>query len=745
MPSRKLTAEEIARLAAEESSRRPLYPEPEAGQLVAFCLGALDEPAVKALVRASSAVDSIRYRLTEAFRIVRELEAGTIVLNPEPFAREIVEAWTLSRAKPRHNIAPDSRPFVGREVEQARLREALVEGRTRLVALVGAGGMGKSRLARKVALENLDRFPDGVWQLDCALFAKPADMYGAIAKCLGLESADSALPALASKRLLLILDGLEKAPSLRKELPRLLEANGVQVLTTSHAKTRLPGETVYRLAPMKKEGAAVDLFVAAARQVMRDFQLTARNTLQVQTLCKRLMGVPLALTIAAGCLAQQDVPDLLRTYDSGAPAAPSMRQSIVQSFRLLSVQDRQNLRRLGVFAGPFTVADAEAVLGGHLQAVLSNLELRGLLEPGEGGTYRLLDSVGDYLAEIAPDAGEQAALDACLVRHTAHYARRATEIGALMAKGQWALGTAELGRSNANVRQAIRQAVRANDPVALTQLADGISRTYFEAGYLADFEALTNAASRLGDDALRIRLLGLQGALASLRGDEAACERLWKRRLRLAKREGDVYAIADSLTDLAWQRVELDDVPKALDYLDEALTRSEQAEIWELVATAHVIRARIFARTGDTDSARRWMVETEETLPKCDVRELLLFVYQSMGIVYKALGVEQAETAAVVKLLREATEGQRAVLSGWALRELGPLFERQGRLDLAAQCFVAAVAVHNEYATRHRQRAEEAYAAFRERNPAVPVSDLESQPWETIVREVVAATDFLGS
>jgi hypothetical protein len=122
-------------------------------------------------------------------------------------------------------------------------------------------------------------------------------------------------------------------------------------------------------------------------------------------------------------------------------------------------------------------------------------------------------------------------------------------------------------------------------------------------------------------------------------------------------------------------------------------------------------------------------------MAKSKNRELLLFVHQSIAMAYRLLQMPEEERDAILHLLREASEGHRAVLTGWALRHLAPLYEERGDFLSAAKAHVAAVAVHGEYATKHRHAATKAFEEFkaRHRNLEDVLPELSNTPWQELV------------
>jgi predicted ATPase len=289
---------------------------------------------------------------------------------------------------------------VGREQEVAEIRARLAQGP--LVTLTGMGGIGKTRLALRVAEELAAELPDGAWFVDLApLPAASSELSGAevsslvsrtVARVLGVreqpnEPVSMALAeALRDRRLLLVLDNCEHLLDACASLAQtLLEGcPHLQILTTSRQPLGLTGEVVWRVNPLSlpddapwevgKEppSAAVRLFLERAVAASPGFRVTEGNAGLVAEVCRRLDGIPLAIELAATRLKALSVEELaarledrFRLLTQGSRTAQPRQQTLQAaldwSHDLLSEPERTLLRRLSVFAGGWTLAAAEAV------------------------------------------------------------------------------------------------------------------------------------------------------------------------------------------------------------------------------------------------------------------------------------------------------------------------------------------------------------------------------------------------
>ncbi|MEQ1822268.1 MAG: hypothetical protein ABL949_07150 [Fimbriimonadaceae bacterium] len=665
------------------------------------------------------------------------------------------------RIESRRYSIPLEPSIVGRTEEQKEII-AMLGNRTRLVNIVGTGGIGKSRLARAVG-EKLTKKGLGTFYFTDQTCQSVSDLKVAMALALGSPVLDSDCPVEATMHALLIVDGVPGTAGFAEFFEDLINSTlNVIVLCTSRVPISPHLGTIYQLGSLKHEGApgkaseAVSLLLRRARATRQHTADLSAERLGL--VAKRLSGIPLALGLAAGCLARQSFEDFeVRFENAGRSAfvqsersttATPLRQILMHSFSTLSPHERHVLRCISVLSGQFSLDDALFV-GSPAKATPDDLEHLvgcGFVESADvdNQAFRIHDAILEFLMQSEPSIEEIAVHTEAQSAHLNLFANRAQELGTVVAEGKWESGLGAIFEKSNDFRKATKYAQDQEEATHIAQLADGLARTYFEAGFLSDFEMLTNAACesarKSGDFALLSRMLGLQGALASRRSESEVCERLWQERLEIARSTGDVHTASDALTDLAWHAYEQKAEGMGLQYLDEAESLARNAGIPELVATAQVIRARIANSSGQASVARTNLILCEESLKSCSDRDLLVFVYQGLSIAYEELSEFEKAQHFRLKLLTEAVNGHRVILIGWTLRRLAPRFEQSGNLDLAAQGLVAASKVHAEYDTQHRELATLELQDFENRygrSLGTELAAARTSSWQSLVQTIL--------
>lgn len=334
----------------------------------------------------------------------------------------------------RGNLPVELTSFIGRRTELGDAKKLLAA--SHLLTLTGFGGVGKTRLALRVADSLKRAFAGGVWLVELGEISDGSLVANVVAATLGLQEqsarplSDVLLDYLADRQILLVLDNCEQlvgvvaqlAESLLQACPRL------RVLATSREPLGVRGEVVLRVPPLTAPDPdmeppiqamprydAVTLFVDRAASAVPTFALTDHNKSAVTAICHRLDGLPLPIELAAARLPAlspeqilQRLTDRYTLLTRGTRSAPSRQQTLRMcidwSHELCTAQEQSVWSGLSVFAGSFDLAAAENVCSATLSPaelldVISSLVDKSILSREESGPevrFRLLDTLREY-------------------------------------------------------------------------------------------------------------------------------------------------------------------------------------------------------------------------------------------------------------------------------------------------------------------------------------------------------------
>lgn len=281
---------------------------------------------------------------------------------------------------------------IGREAEIGELCALLRAAGSRVVSLIGPGGVGKSRLAIETARACADAFPDGVYFVPLTSVSDPDLLLPTLAHRLGIRDSGQSAPevrigqALADRRVLIVLDNFEQIVAAAPALVELCTiAPHAVFLVTSRIVLRIRGERVFEVTPLAiprqdvpaaaatvAGSPAAELFADRCRAIKPDFEITDADAAAIADICRSLEGLPLAIELAAAKIRVLTPADIARRLERSLPllTAPgrdlperhrTMSAAIEWSVGLLSERERQMLEDLSVFAPRFTLDAVDAV------------------------------------------------------------------------------------------------------------------------------------------------------------------------------------------------------------------------------------------------------------------------------------------------------------------------------------------------------------------------------------------------
>jgi non-specific serine/threonine protein kinase len=533
-----------------------------------------------------------------------------------------------------HEAPPNNLPlqltsFIGREDDLAKAAKLLA--RSRLLTLLGVGGIGKSRLSLELAAQVMPEFADGVWLVELATLADKRLVPQAVASVLGVKEAvgrtvgDALVQHLRERQALLILDNCEHLLQGCADLTRqiLQAAPRTKLVASSREPLRIAGETTYAV-PTLAEGEAVRLFADRATAASGSFRINGQAA-AVASICRRLDGIPLAIELAAARVRTlpveviaQRLDDRFRLLTGGdrtaLPRQQTLRALIDWSYELLSEAQRAVLRRLAVFAGGWTLEAGEAVAGFGEVARASVLEhLSELVEKSlvvldaERARYRLLDTVRQYARERLDESPDAAP---ARERHLRFYLELAETARPKLGGAEQAGWLARLDRERENLLAAHATCdLAAGGTEAGLRFAYLLRRYWLNRGLLELGLRLTiEALERSGANArtlTRARGLFDAGQICVFMGRYSAALRYLDESLAIAREVGDDRSIAVVLQPIGMAYLGLGDVPNARRFLEEALILAEKrGEQREIAAAANQL-AQLLRASSELDRAEQ--------------------------------------------------------------------------------------------------------------------------------------------
>ncbi len=388
--------------------------------------------------------------------------------------------------RPPGNLPRPITSFVGRRHETEAVCRLLE--RDHLVTLTGVGGVGKTRLALQAAAVMDERYPDGVWWCELAP-TDPEALTHVVADILGVHQqashslADSIVSALADKRLLLVLDNCEHVVEASAQLTELIlrTCPQVTILATSREPLTVDGEQVWHVPPLPLPSDRADdrdsapsarLFYDRASAYHADVVADQTTATAVADICRKLDGLPLAIELAAALVSTLAPAEIARRLGQRFqllthgprtdPRHRSLTAVVRWSYLLLDPAEQRLFDRLAVFAGGFTLPEAEGICtdddlaAESIAGLLAGLVSRSMIEVDRSVSpvrYRQLETLRHYAEQRLAERGEEATMRA---RHAAWFVEFAERADAAVRGPDEAEAVMLLEAELANLRGAHR-------------------------------------------------------------------------------------------------------------------------------------------------------------------------------------------------------------------------------------------------------------------------------------------------
>ncbi|MET8873202.1 protein kinase [Nocardia sp. NPDC004604] len=588
------------------------------------------------------------------------------------------------------NLPLELTSFVDRRTQLSEVKN-LLSG-SRLVTLTGIGGVGKSRLALRVAHKIRSKFENGAWLIELGELDDDASLPDVVSAAFGVRdhgggpTLDTLVELLTPYDVLLVLDNCEHmidaVTSLSETLMRACPH--LRILATSREALGIGGERVYPLPPLEIPDPAVEpglrtvarydavkLFAERAAAAVPGFEVTDDNRLTSARICTKLEGLPLAIELAAARLRTMSVEEILSRMNDryalltrGSRGAPkrqqTMRYCIDWSYDLCTPDEQRLWRRLSVFAGGFELDAAEQVCVDRagepeLHDAMSALLDKSILsrkEVADTVRFGMLETVREFGREKAEEAGEYPDL---FRRHLDWCTQLARE-----ADSEW-IGPHQmkwferLERELPNVRKALEYSLSESDDRAV-RIVPCLFLFWFLRGRLSEgrrwYErALVQSSGGRPED--RAKALYAASSMAAVQGDMSTAGR----------------------------------------WLSELRTLAEQTAAPLITALlAHVEANHAFA-SSDADSTRTVdrLIYAIGTYEETGDLGLQLYARIALGWCY-ALNGDTSRAAACHTEVREITESAGEVIyRSWALWGIGFAAWREGEPDRATRALVEGI------------------------------------------------------
>ncbi len=695
--------------------------------------------ATQELIRDALPADCTLHDLGEASLKDLSRPERVYQLQVSELPSEFPPLRTLNSPELPNNLPLQATSFIGREREMGEVKALLASAR--LVTLTGTGGTGKTRLALQAAADLLEGDGEGVWLVELASVTDAALVPQVIAQALGIREesgtpiARSLTQWLKPKRLLLVLDNcehlVEEIAALVADLLR--SSPGLHVLATSRERLNLAGERVYRVPTMgvpRRSGRSgqigafkptaemlwqyesVRLFVERVQAVQPTFSLRDGDAPALASICEKLDGIPLALELAAARVRSMSVTESNARLDncfrllkggsrSSLPRQQTLQALVDWSYELLTPKEQAMMQRCSIFAGGWTLAEAEQVCcDGTIIEVWEALDLLSSLvdkslvntdEAQETSTtrYRLLETLRQYSTERRAES--TASGDEITWRHLRYFTGLAEQANKGLDGSESVRWIKQLSADLDNIRAAMSFALEQPNAEPALRLAAEMYDFAIQRGFQSECRhwidtALPNASDEGETGYTKCRALIAAGNIAVSLCDWHQAAGYYQKALGIAQAQNITRLIAACLGNIATTEIEQGAFQAAELRLQECLAIYTSAGEMLNASAVYSALGSLCAATGQLDRAIAHYENGLEIFREAGASSRVAFMLENIGGVH----LQRREYELANRNFMESLQIRCAVNNRHGFHSVLPdialLASETGRHEIALQC-----------------------------------------------------------